>query len=599
MTTTAKGASKDLMRFLWKFLVRFPWSLGLLLIVSFAWSFDATFWPYTLRVTVDTLTAHELSRENIFAALRYPIFCACALWLIIETGFRLQGFLLTRFFPKLEAGIRMTLFDHIQRHSPKYFNEHLAGSLTNKITDMTTHTTQVLWQFLYSIIPAFGSFVVSLYFYSRINLFFTATLCILVMVYVLVCWIFSKKCMAKEQAHAEARSSLLGKILDSFTNNFNVNLLFRFGAERKYIWHFQQEERKKHIVAKQYVEFMRMWLSITFLVGGVVINGYMLFLWKKHQLTTGEIVQIFNMTWNVILILWYAGVEIPSLFQSVGILKQAITVMNDPKEVPEKESSPNLIVQKGEIVFDRVSFGYAGKFLFRDKSVKIRGGEKVGLVGCSGAGKSTFVSLILRFYEPNQGRILIDGQDIKEVSLESLRRQIAFIPQTPLLFHRSIEENISYGRVDATQEELITVAKQAHCHEFIEQCSHSYQTIVGERGSKLSGGERQRIAIARAMLSKAPIIILDEATSALDSITEQYVRESLESLLQEKTAIIIAHRLSTLMQMDRILVLDEGVIIEEGSHEQLLAQGGHYAKMWETQNGAAIRDTLYSQAILQ
>jgi len=331
----------------------------------------------------------------------------------------------------------------------------------------------------------------------------------------------------------------------------------------------------------------------------VVINGYMLFLWKKHQLTTGEIVQIFNMTWNVILILWYAGVEIPSLFQSVGILKQAITVMNDPKEVPEKESSPNLIVQKGEIVFDRVSFGYAGKFLFRDKSVKIRGGEKVGLVGCSGAGKSTFVSLILRFYEPNQGRILIDGQDIKEVSLESLRRQIAFIPQTPLLFHRSIEENISYGRVYATQEELITVAKQAHCHEFIEQCSHSYQTIVGERGSKLSGGERQRIAIARAMLSKAPIIILDEATSALDSITEQYVRESLESLLQEKTAIIIAHRLSTLMQMDRILVLDEGVIIEEGSHEQLLAQGGHYAKMWETQNGAAIRDTLYSQAILQ
>lgn len=598
MTKTVTSSSRELVAFLWKFLSRSPWSFALLILVSFTWSFDATLWPYTLRMIVDILAEHELHRDSIFSALKLPIFYGIALWLLIEFGFRLQGFLLARFFPKLEANIRMTLFDHIQRHSPKYFNEHLAGSLTNKITDMTAHTTQAMWQFLYSIIPAFGTFLVSLYFYSQVNVFFTMTLCALVVVYVIICWVFSKKCTQKEQEHAEARSSLLGKIVDSLTNNFNVNLLFRFHLEKKYIGQFQCEERKKHVIAKKYVEFMRTWLSAAFLSGGMMINGIMLYLWKNHQMTTGEIVQIFNMTWNIILILWYAGVEIPSLFQSIGILKQAVLVMKDPQDISEPAHTPPLAIRRGEIIFENICFGYNDKWLFYNKSVVIRGGEKVGLVGCSGAGKSTFVNLILRFYDPQAGRILIDGQDISKVSLQSLREHIAFIPQTPLLFHRSIEENIAYGRVGATQEELIETAKQAHCHEFIQQCSDTYQTIVGERGSKLSGGERQRIAIARAMLSNAPIVILDEATSALDSLTEQHVQKSLETLIAEKTTIIIAHRLSTLIRMDRILVFDEGKIIEEGSHEQLLSQGGHYVKMWEAQNGAAMREPYYAQAIL-
>ncbi len=220
----------------------------------------------------------------------------------------------------------------------------------------------------------------------------------------------------------------------------------------------------------------------------------------------------------------------------------------------------------------------------------IKGGEKVGLVGYSGAGKSTFVNLILRFYPIEKGRILIDGQDIAHITLDSLRKQVALIPQDPLLFHRSLEENIQYGNIQASKEEIIQAAKLAHCDEFIKKCPKGYASLVGERGTKLSGGERQRIAIARAILAASPILILDEATSSLDSVTENYIQESLERLMQNRTTIVIAHRLSTLAKMDRILVFDQGKVVEEGSHTELMAKQGHYAHLWQMQAGGFLPD---------
>lgn len=591
-------SSKDLCLFLWLFFRQHLLSFVLLLVISFTWSFDSTLWPYTLGLIVDTLTLHEASREAVVSALKTPICYGLSLWLLIELGYRTQGFLLARFLPKFEASIRMTLFDHIQKHSPSYFNKHMAGSLTNKITDMTTHATQALWQFLYSIFPAFGTFLVSLYFYSKINVFFTVILCLLILAYVSICLVFSKKCMQKEQEHAEARSRLLGKILDSFYNNFTVNLLYRFKQEKLYIQHYQNQEMRKQLEAKKYVELMRMSLSLTFLTGGVIINGFMLYLWKAGSLSTGEIVQVFNMTWNIILILWYAGAEIPSLFQSVGILKQALSIFSDPQDVEDAETTPELVVTSGAIEFKNVAFDYEAKQLFHELNVTIRGGEKLGLVGHSGAGKSTFVNLILRLFPLQSGSICIDGQDIASISLASLRHHIAFIPQDPMLFHRSIAENIHYGKESASFEKIEQIASMAACDTFINASSHGYQTLVGERGSKLSGGERQRVAIARAMLSDAPIIILDEATSALDSVTEQHVQKSLETLMRNKTTLIIAHRLSTLAKMDRILVFHEGKIVEEGTHEELLAKNGHYVTMWETQTGALAHEAVYSSELL-
>lgn len=249
------------------------------------------------------------------------------------------------------------------------------------------------------------------------------------------------------------------------------------------------------------------------------------------------------------------------------------------------------MVKQGEIIFENVSFQYGEKKLFNNKDVHIKGGEKVGLVGYSGAGKSTFVNLILRFYPLGKGRILIDGQDIAHVTLDSLHQQVALIPQDPLLFHRSLEENILYGNIKASKEEVIQAAKMAHCDEFIRKCPNGYASLVGERGTKLSGGERQRIAIARAMLAACPILILDEATSSLDSVTEKYIQESLERLMQNRTTLVIAHRLSTLAKMDRILVFEQGQVVEEGSHSELIAKKGHYAYMWEMQAGGFLPDT--------
>jgi ATP-binding cassette, subfamily B, bacterial len=298
--------------------------------------------------------------------------------------------------------------------------------------------------------------------------------------------------------------------------------------------------------------------------------------------------------WNIAAIMWAVGGALPVFFQAFGIAKQAYSVMLDPQDMGDKPDAKELKIKKGEIVFDNVSFHYGEKKLFSNKHAHILGGEKVGLVGFTGAGKSTFISLILRFFPLQSGRILIDGQEIADVTLESLRRQIALIPQDPILFHRTLWENISYGKPDATIEQILQAARLAHCDEFIRNIPNGYDAKVGERGTKLSGGEKQRIAIARAILAEAPILILDEATSALDSLTEKYIQDSLETLMQNRTTIVIAHRLSTLSRMDRILVFEKGRIVEEGPHADLLIKDGLYAKMWKMQVGGFLPDRPHS-----
>jgi len=341
---------------------------------------------------------------------------------------------------------------------------------------------------------------------------------------------------------------------------------------------------EKNIQAKKYSAYMRVLLGLLgFLIAGVGIIGLMLYFWLHNQLSTGEIAQIFNMTFNVMMMIWYTSISIPTLYQSIGLSKQAFILMQHPQDIVDSRGANDLSIKQGKIEFRDVNFYYDEYPLFQNLSISIKGGEKVGLVGYSGAGKTSFVNLILRFYPVTTGQIFIDGQDISTVTLESLRRQVALIPQDPALFHRSIKENILYGDVEAKESELIEAAKLAHCHEFIEDTSEGYNTLLGERGTKLSGGERQRIAIARAILAKAKILILDEATSALDSITENYIQESLSILMENTTTLVIAHRLSTLASMDRILVFKEGEILEQGSHEELLELGGYYKDMWETQ----------------
>jgi ATP-binding cassette subfamily B protein len=584
-----KKNSLPLFRFIWKFISIQRWKFFFIYVFSLMWALDATVAPYILRLIIDSFTIHEADRAAAWPVLRGLLLMGGVLLVIIESGFRARDFLLARAIPKLEADIRMAMFDHIQQHSPKYFNEHFAGSLSNKISDMTTQVTLLL-QNMMIFVPAVVSCIVSIIFFYEVSPLFAKILGGWILLHLSICFAFTKKCSDNSNIHGEARSSLAGKIVDSLTNNFTVNLFFRFRFEKSQIATYQNEERFKNYNARRYVAWMFLSLSILYLAGAAILFTYMVMSWMQSIITTGEIIQIFNTTWNVMMMLWFAGEVIPQFFQSVGIASQALSVMHDPQDVLDKPNVNALGVKQGEIIFENVSFQYGEKQLFQNKAVHIKAGEKVGLVGYSGAGKSTFVNLILRFYPVEKGRILIDGQDIADVTLESLRSQVTLIPQDPLLFHRSLEDNIRYGRIDASKEEVIQAAKLAHCDEFIQRSPQGYGSLVGERGTKLSGGERQRIAIARAMLSGAPILILDEATSALDSVTESYIQDSLEKLMQNRTTLVIAHRLSTLAKMDRILVFDHGKIVEQGSHHDLLESRGHYARMWNMQAGGFLPD---------
>lgn len=580
---------KHLFSFIWKFIRLQPWKFFLIFFLSLVWALDSTLWPYLLRWIIDTLTAFENDRGSVWDSLKWFLAAGVMLWVFVEICFRTRDFIRAYAFPKMEADIRMTMFDHIQRHSPKYFSENFAGSLSNKISDMTTEVSSMLHNVMV-FLPTVASCILIIIFFTEIQIVFAVILTIWIVVHFYICFHFTTKCVEYSNIHGEARSNLAGKIVDSFTNNFAVNLFSRFKFEKFRIAQFQKVEEEKNFLAQYYIALMLFYLSIVFIVGTVALNGFLVYYWMQNRVTTGEVVQVFNTAFNVIMILWVAGDILPQFFKSMGIASQALSVMHDPQDINDAPGTPALKVSNGEIVFENVSFKYGKKELFKNKDVRIKGGEKVGLVGISGAGKSTFVKLILRFYQIQEGRILIDGQDITKVTLDSLRRQISLIPQDPTLFHRTLEENIQYGNIDATQEDVIKAAQLAHCDEFIKKTPNGYQSLVGERGTKISGGERQRIAIARAILAGSPILILDEATSALDSLTEKYIQDSLEHLMEGRTSLVVAHRLSTLAKMDRILVFDKGRIVEEGSHTALLEKDGHYARLWKMQVGGFLPD---------
>lgn len=580
---------KDLAVFIGKLLRKQPYSFFIIFLFAIAWAIDSTVWPYLLKLIIDTLTSFETDRALVWGSLKGLMIASVTLWVGVEILFRSRDFLTARAMPKLESDIRMMMFDHIQHHSPKYFNEHFSGSLANKINDMTTHVTGILSQFMI-FIPAAVASVLIIGFFYQVNPLFASILVGWIALHFFICFCFTNKCVALSKAHGETRSSLAGKIVDSLTNNYAVNLFSRFKYEKARIMQSQNKEREANYKAQHYIAMMLASLSLLFLVSLITLSSFLLIYWTEYKITTGEVIQVFYTTFNVVMIIWIACDMMPQFFKSVGIATQALSVMYDPQDVVDLPGTPDLIVSKGDITFEDVSFQYGEKKLFENKDVHIKGGEKVGLVGYSGAGKSTFVNLILRFFPVKKGRILIDGQDISQVTLSSLHHQVALIPQDPLLFHRTLEENIHYGKIEATPDEVLKAASLAHCDEFISKTPQGYQSLVGERGTKLSGGERQRIAIARAMLAASPILILDEATSSLDSVTENYIQESLEGLMQNRTTLVVAHRLSTLAKMDRILVFDQGKIVEEGTHNELIAKRGRYAKMWDMQAGGFLPD---------
>ena len=561
---------------------------------SFGWSIDHTLWPVVLMMVIDTISNYNDDKANIWSHLARPIWLGVTLWLGVEIAYRLAGFILAKALPKLEADIRLAMVDYVQYHSHRYFGSHFAGSIANKISDMPQNVTRIVLLVMYLFLPVIAAIVISSSLFFFINPWFAIILLTWIAIHMSVTLAFSKKCADYSHIHAESRSFLAGKIVDMLSDIYTVRLFPRHRYENQYLHKYQEDEQQKHEIALWYIEKMKLAMGIiSFLGAGLAINWYMIYSWQQGNLTTGEVVFIFNSTWNITIMAWLAGLELPNLYSEIGICKQALSVIQDEHDIVDSADAKDLKIENGEITFENVTFHYLPEHnIFQDKNITIHAGEKVGLVGLSGSGKSTFVHLILRYFDVENGRILIDGQDIAEIKQESLRKQIAFIPQDTSLFHRTLMENIRYGRPEASDEEIFSASEKAHCDEFIEKMPEKYEALVGEHGVKLSGGQRQRIAIARAILKNAPILILDEATSALDSVTERHIQEGLSELMLGRTCIVIAHRLSTLSGMDRILVFHEGQIVEEGTHEELLKAGGHYAKMWDMQAGGFLPEDL-------
>ncbi|WP_156188985.1 ABC transporter ATP-binding protein [Acinetobacter indicus] len=391
-------------------------------------------------------------------------------------------------------------------------------------------------------------------------------------------------------SQADARAVMTGRVTDAYTNIQTVKLFAHAGRESQYAKESMQEFMvtvyKQMRLGAQYEISINL-LTVVLYVG---VLGTALWLWMNGQAELGIIAATTAMILKLNSIAEFMMWQTSALFENVGTIQDGMKTLGRPITIEDKPDAKTLNVAQGEIKFENVSFAYNDKNVIEQFNLTIRPGEKIGIVGRSGAGKSTLIQLLLHFYQINQGRILIDGQDIVDVTQDSLRKNIALVTQDTSLLHRTVAENIKYGRPDASDEEMYAAVAKAKAEEFIPRLTdlrgkRGYEAYVGERGVKLSGGQRQRIAIARVFLKDAPILILDEATSALDSEVEAAIQSSLDELMQGKTVIAIVHRLSTIAQMDRLIVLDQGQIAEQGTHDELVALNGIYAQLWQRQTG--------------
>ena len=498
-------------------------------------------------------------------------------------------------FPML---VRWKAHRYILGQSLDFFHNEFAGRVSQKVMQtalaVRETVTKVLDVFVYVVVY----FVGTLYLVGRADLWLTVPLILWLAAYVGILVVFIPKLQRISMVQADARAQMTGRVVDSYTNIQTIKLFAHTLREQDYARDAMDEFMVTVYRQMRLVTALNMSLHVANSLLLAAVAGVAIYGWLQDIISLGAIAVAIALVMRIRAMSQWILWETANLFENVGTVEDGITTIAQPVAITDKDKARTLDVARGEIAFDHARFHYGRQHkVIEDFSLVIAPGEKVGLVGRSGAGKSTLVNLLLRFYDLEGGRILIDGQDITRVTQESLRSRIGMVTQDTSLLHRSVRENIAYGRPDATEAEIIAAARQAEADDFIRVLADAkgrsgYDAHVGERGVKLSGGQRQRIAIARVLLKDAPILILDEATSALDSEVEAAIQSSLYRLMEGKTVIAIAHRLSTIAAMDRLVVLDHGRIAEIGTHEELLRRGGLYAQLWSRQSGGFLDDEL-------
>jgi len=510
-----------------------------------------------------------------------------ASWIMYAMAF----FSLTTVSAKVMAKLKQNAFDHLMLHSRDFFVNNFSGSLVQKVNRFSRSFEALFDILVFNIIPmtvtAIGSIIVTAFVAPVISLIIVLWAFLII----IFSYFFSRWKLKYDIGVAAADSKTTGLLSDDIVNYSTINLFNGFSRESKNFQDTTEDQSKKLLFTWRLSNGVN--VIQEFLISAVefIAFYYAIILWQNGQAMIGTFVLIQTYIIGIAQQLWGINRMFRGIYQSIADSKEMVEILALPHEIRDVAMAKTLTNVKGEIEYREVVFSFNGtRNVLNNIDLKIKAGEKTALVGPSGTGKTTFTGLLLRLFDPTGGAIFIDGQNIHNITLESLRANISLVPQDPVLFHRSILENIRYGKPEAADKEVFAAAKLAHCDEFVEEMPAKYQTLVGERGVKLSGGERQRVAIARAILKNAPILILDEATSSLDSQSEMLIQDALDKLMSRCTTIAIAHRLSTIRKMDRIIVMENGTIAETGSHQSLIRkQKGTYKNLWKLQAGGFIK----------
>jgi ATP-binding cassette, subfamily B, bacterial len=555
-----------------------PFLHAAILLAGFAAAICAVGTQYAVKFLVDTLSRAAGNHGNVWIAFGLLISLLAADHLLS----RLSGAIASVTFPRVAADLRSDIFRHLTGHAPRYFADRLPGTLTSRITATSNAVFTLENMFAWNILPPIVGNIGAVVLLGSVSLPVTAGLVLVALGMIFIIFRLAAAARPLHRAFADRAATVEGEMVDVIGN---MAIVRAFGGTRREHRRIRQalgQEAAARQRSLLYMDRLRTLHSLLVVCLMVGLLAWALALWQRGAATTGDVVLVCTLGFSILQStreLAYAFVDVT---QHMARLSEALSVLLVPHEIRDRTAATDIAAALGAVEFENVSFTYpGGSRVYENFHLRVSAGQRVGLIGASGGGKSTLFALLQRFYDLDGGRILIDGHDISLVTQASLRSQLGVVPQDISLFHRTIMDNIRYGRPGASEDEVIAAAIAARCLDFIRAMPQGFATTVGERGVKLSGGQRQRIAIARAFLKDAPVLLLDEATSALDIESEEAIRQALDNLMRGRTVIAIAHRLSTLRGFDRIVVLHEGRIVEDGPPEQLMRRAGAYRGLIE------------------